>query len=444
MFGAEVTLSSSDFGANFGGYSEVGTTVVDIPANGQVTAVFEQAAKSSNARQCFQAKIDATSMTGGNEIESDDAGAICFDVVVNGDLADYELPVRNFGEGPIEVQVDILRPPTLTMSQLHLFAPNAHQRARRRGGPGFWIKPIGRPKGWSTVFAMDPGEEVTVRAIVDVTYAEASSQRSKQDVAFETSRSLLQVDSFFDISYDLPPIRRLPTSPKFSFVEGKETSEVVLMVKNLATDETTVVSLAFVPGSVEEVLNYPHFCCIDNLRLRLRLESILARALHFYEQGELKKMKAALQALRFFIEQTTELECDSTSADTECMERAIIAITDAAKMISGELPMLAPSGEGVKVNATEKLEQAWITGDGLRQQGMYSAAVLAFGNVAGRQSFSTVGAVRVADGPAVWGGTQCSARALASGDYMDCTAADNVNHQGQPDEKRMGLCCRDL
>jgi len=403
-------------------------TNVNIQRQSQVTVVFEEVAIASFVRQCFVVQIEASEMDGGNEVESDDSGVFCFDAVASADVANYMVPVRNFGEEQIEVEILALTQPEVTMSQIHLQAPNPGQRAeilRRSAQDCVSTKAVGEvavtelTDGLRVTIA--PNDEVFIRVEVDTKCeAEANLRR----------RSLLQVDSFFDIFYEVPPVRPPSKNRSLSYVEGRaETAEVVVMARNVATNETSVVSIAFVPGSIEDVLNYPHFCCVANVRLRLRLESILARALHYYEEGRVEKLKAALQMLRFVIAQTSELQCDSAAAEKECMAKAILAITDAARMIADQVSAQTSVPE-------EDREKAWVRGDEMRQQGLAAAAVLAYGAVGGSQALSTKGVFAKDGGQAVWGGSECSARELAAGTYQQC-------HSGRPDEKKVGLCCVD-
>lgn len=166
-----------------------------------------------------------------------------------------------------------------------------------------------------------------------------------------------------------------------AFELGEESVEVAFFGQNVETGEVEQAVLELVGSSVESLLNRAHLCCIKSVRLRVLLEAVLVSILVLYEQGEL--YKAAMLA-RQFIRKVKAVLCDALSSEEQgCLERALIPVLDAARMMTaaalGADEDLASTAGATQVEPGKaRALGALHEGDDLRRQGLYEEAVLKY------------------------------------------------------------------
>jgi len=121
--------------------------------------------------------------------------------------------------------------------------------------------------------------------------------------------------------------------------------------------------ITIIAGTVAELLNKPHLCCIESIKIRVLLETIIADALEAYENGD---CKLAIKLLRMFVQKAKLLECDLTDEEIKCLQKAVHALVDAAFMI-------------VRENDCPEAAAAIKEAAFFRRAGLYEAALLALG-----------------------------------------------------------------
>lgn len=142
--------------------------------------------------------------------------------------------------------------------------------------------------------------------------------------------------------------------------------EFTIMVRTLmgpkeGKKEKIHAMITIISGTVVELLNKPHLCCIESIKIRVLLETIIADALEAYENGD---CKLAIKLLRMFVQKAKLLECDLADEEIKCLQKAVHALVDAAFMIVRE-------GDCPEAAAAIK-EAAFF-----RRAGLYEAALLA-------------------------------------------------------------------
>jgi len=342
-----IQLSYNDWGVTYKGWQEIGTYTYDIPANGNAEHVFTHIFET-RAHVCLEAKVLNVS-SGGNSDTTNDRTQINWEVVNVGDTINIYVPFGNGADEEIVVNgTEIL----CMINETFVPCPG-----RSRGD-----------------IRMDDGDRIVVRDPV-------FPDQEQLDPFFPDQE---QLDPFFPDQEQLlpPPNRRLLQSGLAPFLQFAPSTlaphseqiatlvvpdipdgGMVVMVQAYMNNELNHVMINLVKTTVHELLNTPHLCCIKSLRTRLMLEKILRDALAAYENGE---CKAALKLLRSFIQKATLLECELSAAEKACIEKALLKVVDAARMIALEL------------GSSLMLPRYVQDGDYFRRQGVYEAAVMEY------------------------------------------------------------------
>eukprot|EP00961_Rhodomonas_salina_P285137 3852995-Rhodomonas_salina.1 len=99
--GVEVELNYNDWGVTYHGWQTIGTTVVDIPANGNVEHVFEHIFEN-RAHTCLEVKV-LNVASGGNDATFNDRTQINWEVVNAGEDVYIYIPFGNGADEEIVV-----------------------------------------------------------------------------------------------------------------------------------------------------------------------------------------------------------------------------------------------------------------------------------------------------------------------------------------------------
>jgi hypothetical protein len=96
----QLKLSFNDWGVTYQGWQEIGVvTIPSIPAGGSVTAEFDHVF-NNRTHTCIEALIIGSDEDSNPD---DDRGQINLEVINSGDTFSYGVPVRNNGDGPVNL-----------------------------------------------------------------------------------------------------------------------------------------------------------------------------------------------------------------------------------------------------------------------------------------------------------------------------------------------------
>lgn len=292
------------------------------------THVFE-----NRGHHCLEAKI--ASVSGGNEVTTDDRGQINLETVFAGDSTTVDIPVRNNGEKEVRLQGFRLMCPAKPGMALE----DINQARKLVPCPDDFPAQIRPIEGLDDkgILVLGPGEGTMVNVI-----------------AFKDT-----------------------TEPLKAALEccgaEVELKRVMVEAEDVGSGEVNHVMVDIYHASAVEMLNWPLLCCIKNVRLRVLLESILVQALELIEAGD---VAGAIKLLKKYIEKATLLECDMTAEEKACVEKAISIVLDAARTLA--VDMLEETKDVVSVAAKPKIAAKMATGDEMRLAGEYEAACLMF------------------------------------------------------------------
>lgn len=474
--GVDVVLSSNDWGATFGGWVEIGVQTVDIPGNSEVQLSFS-AVFDSAAHTCLQAQVGSVA-EGGNSNENDDRGQINLEVINSGGNSTYAVPIRNNEKEEITVQVQAFCPqrmyadpireiieqepqepvsiqipyePLKPSDPLELPDPLPQEPSGRRALAsdnlcpqvrGLYVDGAPMPR----TLTIPAGGEVWVEVDVELEEADVDDVRRSEklyspyndglkrfDLVVEATK--LRTRTLEPVYQEQDQLTKSVTKERLVISETVESPTVTETI-TLVVPEKEHVLLRFEKSELAEMLNWAHLCCIANVRVRVYLEAIVVKALYFYEQGDAASMMKAMQLLREFMAQATDIGCDGNPEQKDCIDKAMRVMLDAGRLMAEEMAakagvaprssaaaqpapqivveraekLAAPVTVGEQPAPTiinpdsmlpERLRQASVRGDNLRQRGLLQASLAAYAAPLGRQSFA--GQVQLAWG-AVYGG----------------------------------------
>eukprot|EP00961_Rhodomonas_salina_P138652 1865352-Rhodomonas_salina.1 len=142
-----------------------------------------------------------------------------------------------------------------------------------------------------------------------------------------------------------------------------------VVVQAASNGELNHVVVQVVPTTINALLDGPMFCCINDVRTRVALEGLLASALAAYEEGQADEAKEDLslvvEILRLFVQEADTLACESSSEELNCIEKAILKVVDAIRIIA-------------RKNMIAGREAKFATGDQFRRAGQYEAACTSY------------------------------------------------------------------
>lgn len=140
----QVQASFNDWGVTFFGWQAIGTvTIPSIPAGGTAIAEFDHVFQN-RAHTCLEALILGADQ---NDDPNDDRGQINLEVINAGETFTYDVPVRNEGDGPLDLLV--------------------LGRCQVKGAPGA-VDGAHPCQEVAEVVHLEPGEEVLVPIAVDL------------------------------------------------------------------------------------------------------------------------------------------------------------------------------------------------------------------------------------------------------------------------------------
>mmetsp|Transcript_40343 Transcript_40343/g.95866 ORF Transcript_40343/g.95866 Transcript_40343/m.95866 type:complete len:603 (-) Transcript_40343:366-2174(-) len=303
----EFTVSKNDWGVTFGGWQEIFRGSIDLSVGPGATNSYSLShVFASRAHTCVEVKIGEVG-DGGNSNLADDRGQINLEVVHVGNEATFGVPIANKGDEDIVVQ-------------------NVEPKC----------------------VAMKRGSSDHIGAYNFVVEIEGISRRSGEIVQCPGTVTLnvpgLRDDGTLVLPAGAETVALL--SVAFDPAEEGQMLRVVVEAQDQATGERNHVLVSFSQTSVPELLNLPHLCCIESIKTRVLLETMLAEALEAYEDGAYDK---AVKLLRLFIQKAILLECDLSPAEKACLERAMAIVTDAARLaleaLRSQLQALLDAGQ---------------------------------------------------------------------------------------------------
>jgi len=316
--GVEVTLSFNDWGATYGGWQAIGTETLNLGANDNSLDTFTHTFQAA-AHTCLQVKITDFG-DGGNSDESDDSTQINWDVISADEAANIDLYIPFGNAEGEEILVNGTEIVCVNNTEI-IPCPNGFSHNQDRPGPQLGDADAAggaAPGQWNAQDMMPGNSEVLTKLSIAGGYMAALDMQ------------------------ELTVMVRTEMGPK----DGPR-EQIHAMITILRT-------------TVAEILNKPHLCCIQSIKTRVLLESMLADALDAYEAGE---CKLALKLLRLFVQKAKLLECDLTDAEIKCLQKAVQAMVDAGLMIVRE-----KGGP----DAAKHMREAMF----FRRAGLYEAALL--------------------------------------------------------------------
>lgn len=315
--GVEVSLFFNDWGAIYSGWQLIGSQTVDLPAGpgGNELKTFTHTFQAA-AHTCLKAEI--TDAPDGNDDTTDDTIQINWDVISADDAADIELYIP-FGNADGE-EIIISGTEVVCVNGTEIIQCPFTADGDRIPRPAVVEDGGACVPGGCGDTALDGNSEILAKATVAKDYMTG-----------------LALD-------ELTFMVRTEMGPK----DGPK-EKIHAMITILKT-------------TVAEVLNKPHLCCIESIKTRVLLESILADALDAYE-ADPSDCRLALKLLRMFVQKAKLLECDLTDEEIKCIQKAVQAIVDAGLMIVRE---------NGNAKASAYLKEAMF----FRRSGLYEATLL--------------------------------------------------------------------
>eukprot|EP00961_Rhodomonas_salina_P262213 3543664-Rhodomonas_salina.3 len=295
--GVELKLSYNDWSIGFGGWTEIATQRVDIRAGKDLVIPFVHTF-SSAAHTCLEAKITSVG-EGGDANPNDNQAQINMEVVLcDREDCSYSIPIANNYDHPIVVgQIEIGCKPAADPEVPD--APADTTGGLRPGPCDFPVELEVPSLSKNNSIRIPPHSEVVVKVRANLT---------------------------------------LGTVANDVFVQAKDVSD-----PSAQFPEHNHVLIRLVPTSVPELLNFP-LCCIQDVRLRVRLERMLAEALDAYSEGMFRK---AVKLLRSLLNRIARDACgEDLNADAKsCLERLKLVATDAMRIVADRRRTAAPPGD---------------------------------------------------------------------------------------------------
>eukprot|EP00961_Rhodomonas_salina_P063307 850888-Rhodomonas_salina.1 len=266
-----VTLSYNDWSIGFGpdGWQEIGTQVVNLGV-GDVAVLDFSYEFQSRAHTCLEAKIKSVG-NGGNSNINDDRAQVNMEVVYCSEDCTYSIPLVNSNDHAI------------TVGDLQYGC-----RVRER-------------------FSSENDDGAAGNLV---------------DCPFDVQVDVPEVDgtaASFSTTIEIPSLSEAQVRFSANISSAPPVIDVYVQARDLSTGEVNHVVLRLVRTQVPSILNSPLFCCITDLRQRLKLERTLAEALEAYERGA---AKTSIGLLRKLIDRSIALECEFEEENL-CIERAL-------------------------------------------------------------------------------------------------------------------------
>lgn len=328
----KIELSHSGWGMGYAGWVPIGTTTFDLAAGANYQHTFTHTFDFA-AHACLQVVI-VDPGSGGNTDTNDDRVQINWDVISADDAQEIDLYIP-FGNGADE-EIVVNGTEIVCVNGTEIIpCPFARRQppggVRRAGGLDYRLSDAdtgGSAPGDGADTTMDANSEILTRLSIPPNYI--------RDTTGDSTTVMVRAE--------MGPA-------------GGPREKIHAMITIM---RTTVATL----------LNEPHLCCIQSIKLRVMLESILADALDAYEA---KDCKLALKLLRMFVQKAKLLECDLTDDEIKCIQKAIHKIVDAGLMIVREL------GDDSTVAKAERKKKILQEAIFFRRSGLYEAALLEAG-----------------------------------------------------------------